>query len=429
MTPVTERVPVDVLMPVRDGAALIGQACGVISTQSRPPGRLLILDDGSRDGTFEAAEAARDRGAGGPVEIVVMRAPGGAGVAAARNLLLEASRGLVAWFDADDLWPTDAIERRLCCWTGLEAERRSRTILYGDYVLHPGGRIANGRTIRMPDRLELRGVASLDGAPRTIQLQTAFGTREAFLLGGGFDGMLRQSEDVDFMFRHLSAGGRFERVPGPPLAFYFQQHRGRDAAAVERAHDALIARWGSTIAMAGTDPALWRLEKRLRYTVFVHRAGGDSGAVTAILAEGCALRRDGRIRAALRRTVRALRAGGTAPPPRTLEDHRLRREAQERGRRLRLADAPGGVSIRFTAGDPVKLVLEWRSADGAPLAPTDAQIAVNADGEAVVSAHQIACAWIRGAAGLQIKGVARGQGASRHARIVRSTEGVFTLTA
>ena len=91
---------ISVIIPARDAAATLAETLGSVSAQLRQPDEVIVVDDGSQDGTAALATAARAS---------VIKQPA-RGVAAAMNTGLEAARGdLVAFLDADDLWQPDCL--------------------------------------------------------------------------------------------------------------------------------------------------------------------------------------------------------------------------------------------------------------------------------------------------------------------------------
>jgi glycosyltransferase involved in cell wall biosynthesis len=100
---------VSVIIPAYNCEALLGEAVESVRRQSYQDFEVLVVDDGSTDGTAEAGEAI----AAGWDKLRVIRAPH-AGAAAARNRGIAAARGeWIAFLDADDLWRPEKLERCL----------------------------------------------------------------------------------------------------------------------------------------------------------------------------------------------------------------------------------------------------------------------------------------------------------------------------
>jgi glycosyltransferase involved in cell wall biosynthesis len=90
-------------MTVRDGERYIGEAIDSMLGQTAPPQEIVVVDDGSRDGTVAIVE-----GYGGIVRLL-RQAPLGQSVGL--NAALETVGGeLIAFLDADDLWPEGKLE-------------------------------------------------------------------------------------------------------------------------------------------------------------------------------------------------------------------------------------------------------------------------------------------------------------------------------
>lgn len=105
MTISRERAPVSVVIPVWNGEALLGEALESVFGQTRPPEQVIVVDDGSTDGT-----AAVIRGFAGAHYVYQPNA----GAAAARNAGARLAAGsFIAFLDADDLWPPERIERQM----------------------------------------------------------------------------------------------------------------------------------------------------------------------------------------------------------------------------------------------------------------------------------------------------------------------------
>jgi glycosyltransferase involved in cell wall biosynthesis len=114
---------VSVVIPARDGEQHLVEAIESVLAQSRPPDEVVVVDDGSTDGT---AAVARGFGA----QVVVVSQPQ-LGVAPAVNRGVQESRGtLLAFVDADDLWLPGKLELQL---TALR-ERAELEAVFGHAV-------------------------------------------------------------------------------------------------------------------------------------------------------------------------------------------------------------------------------------------------------------------------------------------------------
>jgi glycosyltransferase involved in cell wall biosynthesis len=108
----TERVDprVDVVIPVHDGAHLVGRALDSVIAQTVGRLRVIVVDDASTDDSVAVVEGWRTRVAAAGHALVVRRHPDNRGVAAARNHGLAAGdHPYVAFLDQDDRWTHDHV--------------------------------------------------------------------------------------------------------------------------------------------------------------------------------------------------------------------------------------------------------------------------------------------------------------------------------
>ena len=97
---------VSCIVPVYNGERFLPEALESILRQTRPPDEIIVVDDGSTDGTARIATAL-----GAPVRWVRQE---NAGPAAARNLAIRLATGdFLAFLDADDLWLPRKLELQL----------------------------------------------------------------------------------------------------------------------------------------------------------------------------------------------------------------------------------------------------------------------------------------------------------------------------
>lgn len=101
---------VTVVTPARDAAGTLGEAVASVRAQTRGDWEMLVVDDGSTDGTRALAEGL----AAADPRIRVLGWAGPRGAAAARNAAIREARGrVVAFLDADDRWRPDKLARQL----------------------------------------------------------------------------------------------------------------------------------------------------------------------------------------------------------------------------------------------------------------------------------------------------------------------------
>jgi glycosyltransferase involved in cell wall biosynthesis len=94
------------MIGVYNGAPYLGEAIESVLAQTHEPVELIVVDDGSTDGSGAIA------GAYGPRLRCIRQERGG--MAAARNRAVEAASGdFFAFLDADDRFPPDKLERQL----------------------------------------------------------------------------------------------------------------------------------------------------------------------------------------------------------------------------------------------------------------------------------------------------------------------------
>jgi glycosyltransferase involved in cell wall biosynthesis len=98
-----DAVPVSAVIPNYRSAATIDRAVASIAAQTRRPAEVILVDDGSGDGTLEHLRSLAARHPAGWIRIVAL--PENRGAADARNAGWEAaSQPYIAFLDADDAW-------------------------------------------------------------------------------------------------------------------------------------------------------------------------------------------------------------------------------------------------------------------------------------------------------------------------------------
>lgn len=171
---------VSVVVPCFNAAVTLSRTLASARAQTHERLEIIVVDDGSTDGSAEVAKA---HGRIDP-RVTVLRQPNG-GVAAARNAGISAARGrFVAPLDADDIWHPDKIARQLAL-----AEDDTVTLVYCWPLLVD----SKGRLISDRARSTLSGKV-VPALLRTNFLgngSTVLIRRDAALRVGGYDASLR----------------------------------------------------------------------------------------------------------------------------------------------------------------------------------------------------------------------------------------------
>ncbi len=201
-----------VVIPTHDKRALLARTLAALRAQEVAPGtawEIVVVDDGSSDGTGDWLAAERERPG---VELRVVTPEHNVGRARARNLGAFAARGRwVLFVDDDIVAPPGLLAAHLAL---LEAHPGHGTIGYA--VTAP--ELIDAPHLRY---LDTRGVARLGPGPapaRYFVTQNAAVPRDAFVAVGGFDEAFRSYgfEDMEVAFRlEDRAGVRFHCLPAP----------------------------------------------------------------------------------------------------------------------------------------------------------------------------------------------------------------------
>ena len=216
---------VSVVIPAFDAERTLAEALASVAAQTVPAAEVLVVDDGSSDGT--AAIVAAHPG-------VRLLRQARRGPAAARNRgVREAAGELIAFLDADDLFLPDKLALQL---RALEADPTLAGVcgLVRHELIEPAlaGRIA------VPA-----------GNQPGLFAGTLLVRRADFLATGGFDEALAIGEFVDWYDRARHAGLRFELLDA--------------VVTVRRLHGGNLT-WRERERLAGFTEVAWRAIARRR---------------------------------------------------------------------------------------------------------------------------------------------------------------------
>lgn len=191
---------ISLIIPAYNVETYLGEALESVLAQSRRPEEVIVIDDGSTDGTGQVAQefcSQFQNGAG--VAIRVIRQDN-AGIGAARNTGLAMARGdFIAFLDADDLWPPGRVQVLLA-----EFDRSPRLdIVFGhmEHFFSPELDVAARSRLRCPP-----------GRQPALLASGLLAKRSAFDVVGPFAVDLRLGEFLDWFMRGQEAGLRMSTI-------------------------------------------------------------------------------------------------------------------------------------------------------------------------------------------------------------------------
>jgi len=213
---------ISVVIPAYNAEKYLPTTLRSVLTQTHAPLEVLVVDDGSKDGTAAIAESF-----GGPVRCV--RQPNG-GVSRARNTgISQASGDYIALLDADDVWEPTKLEKQVAlldanpdvglCFVGM---------LCVDQDLQP---IREVPARDYPDFCEALLLYScvVSGSCSSVVLR-----RQVAEEAGGFDPQFSTSADWDYWIR-LSRRTRMAPIPELLVKYrVFQGSMSSNPALLER---------------------------------------------------------------------------------------------------------------------------------------------------------------------------------------------------
>lgn len=189
-------VEISVIVPVFNGAPFIAAAIESILAQSCRPAEILVVDDGSTDETAEIVQRFGDS--------VHYHHQENGGTSVARNNGVRRSRGgLLAFLDADDLWP----EHKLARQAEVVREDPGLDLVWGRVIEFSGDKPDTGG-----------GARSVAGHhPGTALIR-----RKAFDQVGGFSETYQQAEVVEWVSRVMHSG--VKQLMLPEVLMYRRVH-------------------------------------------------------------------------------------------------------------------------------------------------------------------------------------------------------------
>jgi glycosyltransferase involved in cell wall biosynthesis len=204
------------IIPVFNGEKYLSEAIESILKQTYPFLEIIVVDDGSTDGTATVVSSYRSR-------IRYVR-QSNAGPAMARNLGLSAARGdYLAFLDADDLWHPAKLERQVACF-----QHRCELELC---VTH----VQNFWVPELKDEADRFRNHRLTRPLPGYVTQTLLARRALFERVGPFNVALRHGDAQDWFLRAAEEGAVMKLLPD--VLVYRRLHHGNFSREVSAAHD------------------------------------------------------------------------------------------------------------------------------------------------------------------------------------------------
>lgn len=222
-----------------------------LERQTVPPSafEVVVVDDGSTDGTFESVEQLATT-----YTLRVFRQPN-AGPAAARNRGVEQARSPLILFLDDDVVPVDNLVSQ-----HLELHRSGgKVVVIGPMVPPPNWQRPawiRWEEEKLADVYRAMLAGEYECTPRQFYTANASLDRDMFLAAGGFDSTYKRAEDVELAYRLRDAGAGFMFVAEAAVYHYASR---------------TFASWSRTPYQYG------------RYDVMMHREKGHEALSCAVV--------------------------------------------------------------------------------------------------------------------------------------------------
>ena len=268
------RPDVTVVVPTRNRRALLGDTLRAALAQEGVDLEIIVVDEGSSDGTWEWVREVEDP------RVHAVRHDVARGVAAARNAGIAAAKGhVIAFLDDDDLW----CPRKLRTQLDALAATGAGWAWAGIVVLDDERRVA--RAIDAPDAQSiLRELLTFPVSAIPAGASNVVVDAQLLRAVGGFDERFSHLADWDLWLRLA------ERSPGvscPELLVAYVQHGGsmlvNDAGALLDEFDALVDRHAALAVARGV--AFDRL-RFARWVAWGHRRAGRRALAARIYLAG-----------------------------------------------------------------------------------------------------------------------------------------------
>jgi glycosyltransferase involved in cell wall biosynthesis len=249
---------VSVIVPAHNAEETLPETIDSVRRQTLPDFELIVIDDGSTDGTAQCLQGIDDP------RIRVFSYPNG-GLAVARNRGIENSLGeFVTFIDADDLWTPDKLELQ------VEAlRRRPEAVLAYSWTAFIDGQ-GNFLFAKEPSHLEGDVYSDLLKNCFVASGSNILMRKSCVDVVGGFDPKVEAAQDWDLCLR-VAAHGEFVVVPRYQILYrIWERAMSGNALRAERACTGLCQRGFGRVAGISVDTQRQSLSNIKQYVAFLY---------------------------------------------------------------------------------------------------------------------------------------------------------------
>lgn len=231
----TRAPKVTVLVPTYNRAHFLRECLDSLLCQSLEPWQLVVVDDGSTDGTAAVLESYGQR-----IEVVKIRQ---SGKPVAVNEGMRRATGDYLWiFDDDDVALPDALERFAGCLEDHPECGFAFSTFYHAATRPGDGRIGQVLVETLIPDLSRKGLLIALMEANFMGGAALMARRSCYERLGGYDSRLLRSQDYEMAIR-LARHFAGVRVPGG-ATFYYRQHEGLRGSDADRFEVALrVDKW------------------------------------------------------------------------------------------------------------------------------------------------------------------------------------------
>lgn len=254
----SDALVVAVVIPARDALPDVLDAVESALAQTRPPAEVLVVDDGSRDGTGTAVEARFGHDPRAPVR--VLRGCFGSAAAARNAGWRAAAAPWIALLDADDAWEPEKLERT----AEVLARAPEAAWFFSDGSFRTlGGEVHPSWFALYADLPEAYVGSPVAGLIEVnfVLTSSVVARRDVLELAGGFDETLSHAEDLDLWIR---LARRWPAAASRSALVRYQHREGGLSGQHERRLLGDVELFGRLIADPALPDALRRRARRRR---------------------------------------------------------------------------------------------------------------------------------------------------------------------